>query len=43
MSAWCSGKSKRALCGYLEIEARTLKSTGLAVIIETVGVEAHFT
>ena len=43
MSAWCSATKKRAMCGYLETEARMTTSTRLAVMIETVGLEAYFT
>ena len=43
MTAWCSATNKRALRGYLETEARMMRSTGLAVLIVLAGFEAHFT
>ena len=43
VSVWCSATKKRALCPYLVTEAQMMRSTGLAVTIETVGFEAHFT
>ena len=42
MSAWCSPTKKRVFAVFFMEEARITRSTSLAVMIETIGFEAHF-